>query len=159
MEKKYWEDFTIGNQITTQSITITKAHLVNWAGLTMDFYPLHMDEEYAKKTIYGERIAHGPLIFSMAIGLMYMTGVYGDSIVAWLGVENMRIPAPVKIGDSIRVLARVSEKRETKNPSRGITKFHWDVKNQRDETVMSLDYVLLMNGKYAPVVRENCVKV
>ena len=52
MEKKYWEDFTAGEEVTTQSITITDAHLVNWAGLTMDFYPLHMDEEYAKKTIF-----------------------------------------------------------------------------------------------------------
>lgn len=159
MQIKHWEDFSIGDEVTTQSITITKAHLVSWAGLTMDFYPLHMDEEYAKKTIYGERIAHGPLIFSMAIGLMCMTGIYGDSIIAWLGVENMKIPIPVKIGDSVRVLAQVSEKRQTKTPGRGITKFHWDVKNQRDETVMSLDYVLLMKGIQTPLPRENCVEV
>lgn len=59
MFKKYWEDFKIGEEVTTQSITITDAHLVNWAGLTMDFYPLHMDEEYAIKTTFKGRIAHG----------------------------------------------------------------------------------------------------
>lgn len=147
MASKYWEDFSVGDAVTTQSITITEAHLVNWAGLTMDFYPLHMDEEYAKKTIFGGRIAHGPLNFAMSIGLVYMTGIYGDSILAWLGVENMKIPAPVRIGDSIRVIARVSNKRETRHPDRGVMKFSWDVKNQRDETVMSLDYVLMMHRR------------
>lgn len=145
MEKKFWEDFSIGDEVMTQSITITEAHLVSWAGLTMDYYPLHMDEEYARTTVFGGRIAHGPLTFAMAIGLVYMSGIYGDSILAWLGVENMRLPAPVRVGDSIRVRARVSEKRATENPGRGVTKFRWEVLNQRGETVMSLDYVLLMH--------------
>lgn len=149
MEAKFWEDFKVGDEVTTQSITITEAHLVNWAGLTMDFYPLHMDEEYAKKTIYEGRIAHGPLTFSMAIGLVYLTGIYGNSILAWLGVENMKLSAPVRIGDSIRVQAKVSEKRETKNSDRGVTKFRWDVKNQRDDVVMSLDFVLMMHRRRA----------
>ena len=147
MTSKYWEDFPIGDAVTTRSITITEAHLVGWAGLTMDFYPLHMDEEYAKTTVFGGRIAHGPLIFAMSIGLVYLSGIYGDSILAWLGVENMKISAPVRIGDSIRVDSNVSEKRETKHPQRGITKFHWDVKNQKDETVMALDYVLMMHRR------------
>lgn len=147
MASKYWEDFNIGEEVITPSITITEAHLVSWAGLTMDFYPLHMDEEYAKKTVFKGRIAHGPLTFALAIGLVYRTGIYGDSILAWLGVENMKIPAPVRIGDTIRVHAKVTEKLETKNPSRGVTKFLWDIKNQRDETVMSLNYILMMYRK------------
>ena len=151
METKFWEDFSIDEEVTTQAITVTEAHLVSWAGLTMDYYPLHMDEEYAKTTIFGGRIAHGPLVFSMAIGLMYLSGIYGDSIVAWLGVENMKLPAPVRIGDSIRVRARVSGKRETKNPGRGVTTFHWEVLNQRDETVMLLDYLLLMHRRLVSV--------
>ncbi len=144
MEQKYWEDFTVGEEITTQSITITETHLVTWAGLTMDYYPLHMDEEYAKATVFGGRVAHGPLTFAMAIGLVFQSGFYGNSILAWLGVENMKIPAPVRIGDSIRVRASVSKKRETRNPDRGLMVFRWNVLNQRDESVMSLDYLLMM---------------
>jgi len=147
MVKKYWEDFQVGEEVITSSITVTEAHLVNWAGLTMDFYPLHMDEEYAKKTIFRGRIAHGPLIFAMAVGLVYMTGIYGDSILAWLGIENMKIPAPVRIGDTIRIFAKVTEKRETKNPSRGIIKFFWEIKNQKDENVMTLDYILMLHRR------------
>ena len=147
MGSKYWEDFKVGEEVITPSITITDAHLVNWAGLTMDFYPLHMDEEYAKKTIFKGRIAHGPLIFAMAIGLVYLTGIYGDSILAWLGVENMKIPLSVKIGDTIRVVAKVREKRETKNSLRGVIKFYWEIKNQREETVMMFDYILMLHRK------------
>jgi len=76
-----------------------------------------------------------------------MTGFSGDSMLAWLGVENLKVPAPVRIGDTIRVYAKVAEKRETKNPSRGIIKFFWDIKNQRDETVMTLDYILMIHRK------------
>ncbi len=149
MTAKYWEDFAVGTAVTTQAITITEAHLVAWAGLTMDFYPLHKDEEYARTTEFGGRIAHGPLTFALSIGLVYLTGIYGDSILAWLGVENMKIPVPVRIGDTIRVEATLAEKRATKHPARGIARFHWDVKNQKDETVMSLDYVLMMHRRPA----------
>ena len=144
MTEKYWEDFAVGDTVTTQAITVTETHLVTWAGLTMDYYPLHMDEEYARTTVFGGRVAHGPLTFALAIGLVYQTGFYGNSILAWLGVENMKIPAPVRIGDSIRVRASVSRRRETKSPDRGLTVFRWDVLNQRDEAVMSLDYLLMM---------------
>ena len=94
MPRKYWDDFEIGETTNTDAITLTETHLVNWAGLTMDFYPLHMDEEFAKKTQFGRRIAHGPLIFAMAVGLMAKSNIFQDSIIAWLGVENMRIPLP-----------------------------------------------------------------
>ncbi len=61
---KYGDDFNIGDVYTTAAITMTESHVVTWAGLTMDFYPLHMDKEYAAKTQFGERLVHGPLIFA-----------------------------------------------------------------------------------------------
>ena len=147
MEQKYWEDFSVGQKVTTQAVTVTETHLVNWAGLTMDFYPFHVDEEYAKNTPFKGRVAHGPLTMAMACGLVAMTGVYGDSLIAWLGAENMRIPLPVRIGDTIHVDAEVVEARETKNPGRGVVKFKFDVKNQNNETVMNLDWVLMMRRR------------
>lgn len=147
MARKCWEDFSIGQQIRTAAITITDAHLVQWAGLTMDFYPLHMDEEFAKKTIFAGRIAHGPLTFAMSVGLMAMTNIFEDSIIAWLGVENMRIPAPVRIGDTISVEAAVKEKRETKSRERGITIFRYVVRNQKETPVMEFDYLLMMHRR------------
>jgi itaconyl-CoA hydratase len=147
MPKKYLDDFKVGDRIVTQAITITDAHLVSWAGLTMDFYPLHMDEEFAKSTPFGTRIAHGPLIFAMAIGLAYLQGFYEDSIIAWLGLENMRIPLPTRVGDTIRVEVEVKEKRDTSKPERGIGIFTYKIKNQKDEVVMIYDNLLLMHNR------------
>jgi acyl dehydratase len=140
---KYGDDFSIGDVYTTAAITVTETHLVNWAGLTMDFYPLHMDKEYAAKTEFGERLAHGPLIFGMAVGLVSMAGFGGDAAVAWLGVDNMKMTAPVKIGDTVRVIVEVTDKQETSKPDKGIQTWRYTVKNQRDETVMVFDYKMM----------------
>jgi len=147
MPRKYWDDFAVGDQVTSMGITVTEAHVVQWAGLTMDYYPLHMDREYAARTAFGERIAHGPLTFALAVGLMATTGFGADSVIAWLGADNMRLPAPVKIGDTIRLEAEVTEKRETQKPEQGFTRMRYEVVNQRDETVMTFDMNFLMHRR------------
>ena len=147
MPEKFWEEFSVGDKVTSMAITVTEAHLVTWAGLTMDYYPLHMDKEYAAKTPFKERIAHGPLTFALAVGLMGTTGYAKDSVIAWLGVNDMRIPAPVKIGDTIRLHAEITELRETKNPKQGLTVMRYEVVNQRSEPVMTFDMRFLMHRR------------
>ena len=142
---KYGDDFNVGDVYTTASITVTETHVVNWACLTMDFYPLHVDKEYAAKTPFGERIAHGPLIFGMAVGLVGMAGFAGDSAIAWLGADNMKMLAPVKIGDTVTVVVEVIDKQETSKPETGVQTWRYSVKNQRDETVMVFDYKLMFH--------------
>jgi acyl dehydratase len=145
--EKFWEDFSIGDRVTSMGITVTEAHVVTWAGLTMDYYPLHMDREYAAKTQFKERIVHGPLTFALAVGLMGTTGYAKDSVSAWLGVNDMRIPAPVMIGDTIRLQAEITEMRETKNPKQGLTVMRYQVDNQRNEPVMTFDMRFLMHRR------------
>lgn len=147
MEKKYWEDFREGDEVRTMSITVTESHVVQWAQLTMDFYPLHMDEEFAKKTDFRGRIAHGPFTFALSVGLVSCANFFGDSIMAWLGLENLRIPIPVKIGDTLHVVASVISKRETKKNELGIVILKYNVINQNEQTVMSFDYILMMHRK------------
>ena len=147
MPEKFWEDFSVGNKVSSMAITVTEAHVVTWAGLTMDFYPLHMDKEYAARTPFKERIVHGPLTFAMAVGLMGMTGYAKDSVIAWLGVDNMRIPAPVKIGDTIRLHVEITELRETRNPDQGFALMRYEVVNQREEPVMTFDMKFLMHRR------------
>ena len=142
---KYGDDFDIGDTYTTAAITVTETHVVNWAGLTMDFYPLHMDKEYAAKSQFGERLAHGPLIFALAVGLVGSDGFAGQSAIAWLGVDNMRMLAPVKIGDTVHVHVDVKEKTTTSNPKRGVQMWRYTVINQRDEKVMELDYKMMFH--------------
>ncbi len=142
---KYGDDFNVGDIYKTAAITLTEAHIVNWAGLTMDFYPLHMDKEYAAKSQFGERLVHGPLIFAMAVGLVGSAGFAGDSAIAWLGVDNMVMHAPVKIGDTVSVEVEVKEKIAIKDPKRGIQVWKYSIKNQRKETVMDLDYKMMFH--------------
>ena len=142
---KYGDDFNVGDVYTTPSITVTETHVVNWACLTMDFYPLHMDKEYAAKTQFGQRLAHGPLIFGMAVGLVSMAGFAGDSAVAWLGVDNLKMLSPVFIGDTVTVVVEVMEKKPTSKPDKGVQTWRYSVKNQRGETVMVFDYKLMFH--------------
>ena len=142
---KYGDDFNVGDVYKTPAITVTETHLVNWAGLTMDFYRLHTDAVYASKTAFGERVAHGPLIFALAVGLVSMAGFAGDSVVAWLGVDNMRMVAPVKIGDTVTVVVEVIDKQKTSKPEKGIQTWKYTVKNQRDETILVFDYKMMFH--------------
>lgn len=143
--KVFGNDFKVGDRYTTARITLTESHVVQWAGLTMDFYPLHMDQVYAEKTQFGQRLVHGPLIFALAVGLVGSAGFAGDSAIAWLGANNMRMLQPVMIGDTVTVVVEVIEKRETKSPDKGVQTWRYMVKNQRDEAVMIFDYIMMFH--------------
>jgi len=141
--RQYHDEYQTGDIYHTAGITVTETHVVNWAGLTMDFYPLHMDKEYAAKTPFGERLVHGPMIFALAVGLVGMSGIGGTAVIAWLGADKMRMRNPVKIGDTVRVEVEVLEKRPTKDPKRGVQVWLYTVKNQADETVMDFHYTMM----------------
>ena len=145
MQKKYGDDFKLGETFVTQGITVTETHLVTWSGLTGDFYPLHVDREYAAKTQFGERLAHGPLIYALAVGLISLSGYGGDAAIAWIGTDNMRMLAPVKIGDTVRVETEILEQKPTKDPKKGTQVWRYSVKNQRNETVMVFDFKLMFH--------------
>lgn len=144
-QQKYGDDFQPGEVYDAGSVTVTEAHVVNWAGLTGDFYPLHMDREYAASTQFGERLAHGPMIFALAVGRVALAGFGGDAAIAWLGVDNLRMLAPVRIGDTIRVSVEIIEIHPTSNPKKGVGVWRYTVHNQRTEKVMSFDYKMMFH--------------
>lgn len=144
-----WEDFPVGKTVKTPALTVTESHLVQFAGLTGDYYPVHTDAEWAAKSPFGQRIAHGPLTFAFAVGLMYQSQAYGEAIIAWLGADNVRATAPVFIGDTVHVVAEVTSSRGTRDPSRGVVSLKYTVRNQKDEDVMSFDFTLLMRSREA----------
>lgn len=147
--QKYGDDFHLGQAFTTPAITVTETHVVNWAGLTGDFYPLHMDAEYAAQTQFGERLAHGPMIFGLAVGMVALSGIGADSVIAWLGCDDMRMTGPVRIGDTIRTTVEVKEQRPTKDPKRGIQTWRYTVTNQRNEPILSFDYKMMFHMRGA----------
>jgi len=128
---KYFEDFAVGETVVTRGRTITETDIVSFAALTGDWYPLHSDAEYAKKGPFGERIAHGLLILSVANGLLPL---YDMAIVAFYGMDKVRFTAPTKIGDTIHVELEVVDKQD-KGDMGGVITLKESVKNQRDEPV------------------------
>ena len=146
-QEKYLEDFARGESLITRGRTIDIGDLTAFAGLTGDHYPLHTDEEYAKKTRFRTRIAHGPLTFSVAVGLVGMSGFYGDAIVALIEVVRLRATKPVIPGDTLRVHAEVTDVRPGDNPKYGELHVKYSVRNQREEEVMVFTQVMLARAK------------
>jgi 3-hydroxybutyryl-CoA dehydratase len=128
---RYYGDFQVGDVEVTRARTITETDIVNFAAFSGDWYPLHTDIEYAKKGPFGERIAHGMLVLSVATGLMPL---YEMAIIAFYGMDKVRFTAPTKIGDTIHVELEVIEKQD-KGDLGGVVALKESVKNQNDEDV------------------------
>lgn len=141
MQDLYFEDYTVGENRQTTGRTITEADVVLHAGQTGDFYPHHMDKEWCATQPFKERIAHGTLIFSVAVG---MTAAEINPNAMSYGYDRLRFIKPVFIGDTITSKIRVSEKRDHKRPEYGIVNEHLEVLNQRGETVLVCDHILLV---------------
>lgn len=137
---RYFDDVAVGETYASPGRTITEADLVNFSALTGDWYPLHSDAEWAAKSIFGERIAHGMLVLSYAAGLLPLEP---GPIIAFYGMDKVRFFAPTKIGDTIHVETELVEKEE-KAENAGLATFHKSIVNQRGETVAkTIDKVLL----------------
>lgn len=131
-----FEDFQVGDEVLTRGRTVDVGDLTLFSGLTGDHYPLHTDEEYAKARQFGSRIAHGPLTFTIAVGLVGMTGFYGDAVVALLGIDGLRAKQVVLTGDTLHVKATVIAAEKGESGRTGAITVAYSVRNQRDEEVM-----------------------
>jgi itaconyl-CoA hydratase len=134
---RYWEDFAPGTHLRTRGMTITETHIVNWANMAGDWLPLHVDHHVSERTSFGSVIAHGPLTLSLALGLVIQAGFFGDAVIAWLGLDEVRLPRPVLPGDTIYVNVTVVERVPTSKPARGRVTLGYEVVNQREELVLS----------------------
>jgi acyl dehydratase len=137
---KFFEDFSVGERIKTRGRTITEADIVNFAAFSGDWYPLHVDAEFAKKSLFGERIAHGMLVLSATSGLMPLTDM---AIQAFYGMDRVRFAAPTKIGDTLHVELEVLEKQD-KGELGGVVTMQSNVRNQRGENAAVSTLKVLM---------------
>jgi len=143
----YWEEWEIGAEFESPARTVTAADIVQFAGLSGDYNPLHINEEYCKTTIFGGRIAHGPLVYAIAAGLLFQLHLYDDTLIAFLGFEDLRFTKPVKPGDTIHARVKVLEKTETSKADRGVMKRQLQVFNQRGEVVQEGRQAFLLKRK------------
>lgn len=144
-ERRCFEDYVIGETRETAGRTITETDIVLHAGQSGDFYPHHMDAEFAKTTPFGQRIAHGTLIFSIAIGL---TAAEINPAAFSYGYDRLRFIKPVFIGDTIRTRVTISDRSDDpKRPHLGRVTEKCEVINQRGETVMACEHILLVERR------------
>ena len=132
----FFEQWKVGDSHTTAGRTVTETDIVVFAGLSGDYNPLHTNEEFCKTTQFGTRVAHGPLVYAIAAGLLFQLHLYDDTLIAFLGFENLRFTRPVKIGDTLHAKVTVLETTESSSkPDRGVMKRQLQVINQRGEVV------------------------
>ncbi|HIE16915.1 MAG TPA: dehydratase [Dehalococcoidia bacterium] len=145
---KYWEDYQVGEKFTTPGRTISEGMINIIVGLAGFTLPIFWNEEEAKKTSFGTRIAPGRLTLLIMGGLEEQSGFWDEeTMVALVGINKVRITSPLRAGDTIRVHGEVTEKRETRNPERGIIVHHSICKNQKEETVAETETAHLVKRK------------
>lgn len=142
----FYEDYTVGDSITSQGRTVTEADIVNFAALSGDWNPLHTDAETARQTPYGERIAHGLLVLSMASGLAERLGFMNETVIGFMGLD-WQFRAAVKIGDTIRVRATVSELKPMPRLGGGYVSLKVQVLNQDDKVVQRGTWTVLVKSR------------
>jgi len=142
---RYFEEFAVGDKVISQGRTITEADIVAFAGLSGDYNPVHTDAEFCKAGIFGERIAHGLLILSIASGLAWQLGFMAGTADAFLSLD-CKFAGPTKIGDTIKVSAEVTQKRDMPGSGGGMVVFNVEVTNQRDEVVQKGKWSVLVHG-------------
>lgn len=142
----YYEDYQVGVKMITRGRTITESDIVQFAALTGDFNPMHTDAEFMKTHPMGQRIAHGMLSLSYAVGQAYQLGFMEGTILAFRGLE-MKFSLPVLIGDTLHVELTVSEMKEARRLGGGMVTLEVRIVNQGGKTVQSGTWTVLVRSR------------
>ena len=140
---KWYDEVTVGERFGT-SVTVTETHLVLGSGLFGDFNPLHVDEEFSKKSMFGTRILHGP--FTSALVAAPVGMYFSHTALAYLE-HHCRFKAPVRPGDTIRTEWTVTEKRDKPKHRGGICVLQGVARNQKSEVAVEAEGKILVSSK------------
>ncbi|HEV3237893.1 MAG TPA: MaoC/PaaZ C-terminal domain-containing protein [Gemmataceae bacterium] len=143
----FFDDLEVGQEWVSLGRTITEADIVNFAGLSGDFNPIHMDHEFARSTPFRRPIAHGLLVQSIGSGL----GLFSPPMrtLAILEIKEWRFPEPVFAGDTVRVRTKVLGIEEKSRGKRGVVTWRRQIVNQDDKIVQEGITQTLVQGKMA----------
>jgi acyl dehydratase len=132
---KFYEECAVGDVSVTVGRTVTETDVVMYSAMSGDYTPIHTDAEVSRRGPFGQRIAHGPLGFTLAIGLSARLAMFEDTAIAALGIKDWRYLGPIFIGDTVHVEIEIISKRLTSNPARGILERRFRLIKQ-DNTVV-----------------------
>ena len=137
---EYLDDYTVGEKMLSPARTITEVDIVNFAGFTGDWHPLHTDVVYASATPFKERITHGMLTLNIGMALPFRLGPYSSylpkSFIAFYGMDKVRFIAPTRIGDTIHCEVEIIEI-TNKDNKRGVLTTRQSIKNQNGELLVT----------------------
>ena len=145
--RKHFEDLSVGESLTTHRRTVTEADIVNFGCISGDHFYAHFDEEAARDSLFGKRVAHGYFVVSAAAGLFVDPSP--GPVLANYGLENLRFIEPVGIGDTIQARITVKkkiarEKRPDEDTATGVVIWDVEIINQEDDTVALYDVLTLV---------------
>ena len=146
MPKRYFDEIEIGETHTTPGITITDWHVMQFAGLSMDFFELHTSDEFAKQTEFGRRVAHGLLGLALTDGLKNRSEFQVRAIASlhW----SWDFVGPIFIGDTVTATLRVAEKRRSQSkPDRGLVTLELELRNQNGQIVQKGKNLLMVERR------------
>jgi acyl dehydratase len=145
---RYFDELHLGQEWTSAGRTVTEYDVVTFATWSGDMHPLHTNEEYAKTTEFGGRLFHGPGALSLAFGLEMALGWKNGSAIAFLGINNWNLLAPIRIGDTITVHEEVTQlKPSSTKPDRGVVTTRVRIKNQHGVVCQEGDWVVLLSRR------------
>lgn len=149
MAGRWYEDFTVGEEIRSPGKTLTEAEIVEF-GFRYDPQPFHIDKQAAGASIYGGLIASGWHIGSVAFRLLTMTDVLGEASLGSPGIDELRWLKPVHPNDTLTTIVRITEMRPSRSkPDRGIVVMAYRIVNQDEETVMTMQAMQLIRRRDA----------
>ena len=145
----YFEEFEIGQSITSVGRTITETDVVAFAALSGDWTQIHTDAEFAAQHPFGQRVAHGLLLISIASGLAARLGFIEGTALAFREIGEWKFSLPVFIGDTIRVRATVIETKPMRRLGGGLVTLKIEILNQKDEVVQRGTWGVLVKSREA----------
>lgn len=137
MKSMFFEEFEVGQLYTSTGRTITEADSTLFCMLSGDWAPLHCDAEHAKTTAFGARVVAGALGFALVAGAYARWGVFDDSALAMVSVDEWKFLAPIFIGDTLHVQMQIADKRLTSRPGVGLLDRRLSLINQQGKTVQT----------------------
>ncbi len=145
---QYFEDLAVGWKVTTKGRTITETDVVNFAGLSGDFNQLHVDAEFSRHNEFGQRIAHGALVLSIATGLTTQAGFMEDTVMAFLSLE-WKYSLPTFLGDTVHCEVEIIDLKLMRRLGGGKVVLNVKVLNQDDKVVQRGEWTVLVRSREA----------
>jgi 3-hydroxybutyryl-CoA dehydratase len=143
----YFEEFNVGQKITTLGRTIAESDIMTFAGLSGDYNQIHTDAEYSKTTMFGKRISHGLLGLAVASGLAMRTGIMDGTVMAFREINDWKFIKPIFIGDTVQAELNITETKALPRIGGGSVNILVEIKNQSREVCQRGTWTMLVASK------------